>query len=1167
MTRHRRLSVFLLLAALVLPCAGMSASPAPQRPAYMPGRIVLRLSGDLAPRMQAAIGRARGAVSPTGSAALDTLIQRHRGQRMRAPFAARQARAAGLAARFPRRAARATAGAAPALERIFILEVAPDLDMEQVAREYAHLPGVVWAEPDRMADAVFVPTDPFFASSGAWDQPFRDLWGLLNIDAPSAWDVTRGAGVLVAISDTGVDAAHPDIAARMWTNPGEIAGNGVDDDGNGYIDDVHGWDSVNDDGDPFDDNGHGTHVAGTVAATGNNVLGVVGVAWESSVMAVKGLGAGGSGPHSDLAEGIVYAVDNGADVINASWGGGAAQLMTDTVAAAHAAGVVFVAAAGNDTSDVAGFSPASIHEAIAVAASDHTDQLASFSNFGTKLDVAAPGGGDVAPPSDQPSRSILSLRSSGSGFDNSLNVAGLYTRLSGTSMAAPHVSGAAALVLAAHPEFTPEQVRQALRVSADDIAAPGFDAASGYGRLNVGRAVLVSNVLSVQITSPTSGTQVTGVVTVTGTATGPGFVEYMLLVGNQTIAGPVSTPVESDVIATWDVTTVPDGIHTLRLRARNTEGVWFEDRVAVVIDSVDIESPAREDVVGVGGAPIEIRGTAAGASFQSYLVQYRMIAPDMTIGPWISTGVSLPGGGTTRVSHGLLATIDAAALPGPRDIDIRLRVDIGPLDLLDVVEHVVADPTLRPGWPRRVAPPGFPVSPSVTLADLDGDGGKEILVVADGQLVVLRGDGSDLPGWPRTGPPGSRFQAAPPSVADLDGDGSPEVVTPTQSGIDLRRADGTPMATINPSGFAPQGTITLADLDGDGRRDLVYSAHVSVRALRSDGTTIPGFPITRGCQNLLQSPCFEDEVAVGDADGDGRPELAVIATDARHRQYLHLHDADGTSRHRFPRKISHRQRVVDNLPIMADIDGDGTLEVAFNDDASYLSVYDGGGKKRRFPRRSKLPEFEQKGRPTFRSEQEPITAGDLNGDGFPELLVAQSFPETIRKRGDPPIVLFPPYLGQDFLIAVAPALAPLPGVWSQTFFYPRAEKTYGPGSAAIGDIDGDGQQDAVIGSGTCAYWGFIDDFDLRRCYTVYAFRPDASLMPGFPKPTAKAGKSKLSTPALGDLDGDGLQEIVWINDNNDILVWTIPGTPGPENMQWPMYRHDATHTGALVPNP
>src|SRR5262249_23738821 len=155
--------------------------------------------------------------------------------------------------------------------------------------------------------------------------------------------VARGAGVVIAVVDTGVDFTHPDLAANAWVNPGEIPGNGIDDDGNGYVDDVHGWDFANDDADPDDDYGHGTHVAGTAAAVGNNGVGIVGIAWESRVMAVKGISASGSGFVSDLAAGIVYAAENGARVINASWGGSHSQVIDDAIAFAHAAGVVFVA--------------------------------------------------------------------------------------------------------------------------------------------------------------------------------------------------------------------------------------------------------------------------------------------------------------------------------------------------------------------------------------------------------------------------------------------------------------------------------------------------------------------------------------------------------------------------------------------------------------------------------------------------------------------------------------------------------------------------------------------------------------------------------------------------------------------------------------------------------
>src|SRR5262249_34913430 len=156
----------------------------------------------------------------------------------------------------------------------------------------------------------FVPNDPYFSSSGSWGQAYGDLWGLHIIDAESAWDVTRGEGIVVAVTDTGCDYTHPDLVGRMWTNPGEIPNNGIDDDGNGFIDDVRGWAFANDDNNPMDDDGHGTHVSGTIAAAGNNGLGVVGVAWGATIMPIKGIRGNGGGTTADLAAAIEYAVDN-----------------------------------------------------------------------------------------------------------------------------------------------------------------------------------------------------------------------------------------------------------------------------------------------------------------------------------------------------------------------------------------------------------------------------------------------------------------------------------------------------------------------------------------------------------------------------------------------------------------------------------------------------------------------------------------------------------------------------------------------------------------------------------------------------------------------------------------------------------------------------------------
>jgi subtilisin family serine protease len=372
-------------------------------------------------------------------------------------------------------------------------------------------------------------------------------------------DVTRGAGVVVAIVDTGIDDGHPDLAANVWTNPGELAGNGVDDDGNGFVDDVRGWDFADGDADPHDDNLHGTHVAGTVAAVGGNGAGIVGVAHESRVMAVRGLGTFGSGSVSELTEAILYAVDNGADVVNASWGGGgSSQTIADAIAVAHAAGVVFVAAAGNEADDTISFFPASDPNAITVAAFTHADVRAPFSNFGVKLDVGAPGGGDEPPPTKDPWYSILSLLAGGLHSANQpsgswvLESGGAsYLRIAGTSMAAPHVAGTAALVLAVHPGFGVEQVRQVLRTTADDLPPAGPDTDSGYGLVNAAAAVLAPEPLVAHIASPASGSLVgpTGV-EVVGSAGGPGFVSYTVDYrplddpgGWTPIAGPVGIPV------------------------------------------------------------------------------------------------------------------------------------------------------------------------------------------------------------------------------------------------------------------------------------------------------------------------------------------------------------------------------------------------------------------------------------------------------------------------------------------------------------------------------------------------------------------------------------------------------------------------------------------------
>src|SRR5262245_41930848 len=326
------------------------------------------------------------------------------------------------------------------------------MSTEAAIRRYARDPDVLYVEPNYEITLDAIPNDPRFG----------ELYGMRNtgqtggtpgadIRATNAWDVFTGdPNLKIGIIDTGVEYNHPDLAANVWTNPGEIPNNNQDDDNNGYVDDVHGYDFVNNDGDPFDDNGHGSHCAGTIAGVGNNNVGVTGVNWNAKVIGIKFLSAGGSGSTDGAIASVQYAIAVGCKLTSNSWGGGGfSHALLDVINLAGAAGQLFVAAAGNSSAntDVSPHYPSSYDSPyiISVAATDHNDNLASFSNFGaTTVDLAAPG------------VSILSCQPGGG-----------YQLLSGTSMATPHVSGVVALAMGRFPNANPLFIKQLILNAAD----------------------------------------------------------------------------------------------------------------------------------------------------------------------------------------------------------------------------------------------------------------------------------------------------------------------------------------------------------------------------------------------------------------------------------------------------------------------------------------------------------------------------------------------------------------------------------------------------------------------------------------------------------------------------------------------------------------------------
>lgn len=470
---HAAIRRFALLAVVAVPAAAFerpAASP-PALPGFAPGQLVVKLRAGISPGSASltALEAAHGVVARDPLHGVPDGVRKRTSRDARAPEGG-EAAARALEEGF---------------ERTFVLRLTPGADLEAALRAYRQDPGVEYAEGNLVFQAQWTPNDPYLASQGSWGQPHADQYGVHVTRSPTAWDTARGAGIVVAVVDSGLDRAHPDIDTNVWTNPGEIPGNGIDDDGNTYPDDVHGWDFVGYDNVPEDANGHGTLVAGIVAAEADNGLGIAGIAPAAKIMPVRGLDAMGSGWAVVLAQAILYAVANGADVVNASWGtGGSSLVVEEAVAYAHARGVLFVAAAGNHGMDAVDFTPAWVTTAVTVAASDHQDRRAAFSNWGLGVDVTAPGA------------DILSLRAQGTDMygGGTHVVGGQYYRASGTSMAAPHVAGAAALLLSAFPQDSIDVVRDRLAFGADDIAAANPDRPGrlGGGRLNAARALSVA---------------------------------------------------------------------------------------------------------------------------------------------------------------------------------------------------------------------------------------------------------------------------------------------------------------------------------------------------------------------------------------------------------------------------------------------------------------------------------------------------------------------------------------------------------------------------------------------------------------------------------------------------------------------------------------------------
>jgi subtilisin family serine protease len=397
-------------------------------------------------------------------------------------------RAQKLFGKFKLKGKAAQHAAARGLDRVYLIDLDRD-EVEAAIAQFSKDPNVEYAEPNWRIEFPAVPNDPSFGTQ----------WGLAKIGAPAAWDhATSGSGVVIGIVDTGIDLTHPDLAANIWTNPGEIAGNNVDDDGNGFVDDIHGWDFWNNDNDPTDTNGHGTRVAGIAAAAGNNATGVSGVAWSAKVAALR-MGVE-FGDVATAVQALEYANMMGFRITNNSWGwweGGGTFLLDDVVNTGEAEGYLFVVAAGNEGKDNDWLPSYPSHydnsNVIAVTATNQTDTLPSWANWGARsVDLGAPG------------ETIDSTTRGGS-----------YGSGSGSSFSAPFVAGAAALYWTAHPSATHVQVRDAIFNTTDPLPAL-------HGKSVTGGRLSLANLFDPETTAPAA----IGDLTVTDTTFRSVFVRF-----------------------------------------------------------------------------------------------------------------------------------------------------------------------------------------------------------------------------------------------------------------------------------------------------------------------------------------------------------------------------------------------------------------------------------------------------------------------------------------------------------------------------------------------------------------------------------------------------------------------------------------------------------------
>ncbi len=998
--------------------------------------------------------------------------------------------------------------------------------LQQLLLELKKDASVEAAEYDYTVSATAIPNDAYYGTTGTWGQTYADMWGMHRINPEPGWDLSTGsATIVVADIDTGIDRNHEDLSSNMWVNKNEIPNNGIDDDNNGYVDDYNGWNFEGNTNDPMDDNGHGTHTAGTIAGIGNNSLGVVGVNWQSNIMALKFLDRNGNGSTSNAVKALQYAADNGARISSNSWGCNCqSQAVDDALKYEHDKGMVIIAAAGNNNADALDFSPANNDNVITVGAIDTTDARASFSNYGQKIDVVAPG------------VDILSTKSSINSICTSTTVGTNYCRLSGTSMATPHVAGLAALLLAKNPNLSNEEVRQIIRANVYDLGPVGKDTNFGYGLINVGNSVASasSDVLTPYISSPGSRMLIGGnVVQVQGTIPGPNFANYSVEIGlgrnpsTWTTLVSSTTQVINGTLATFDSTILNDGAYIIRLTAHDTSGKSYQFQINdVQINNIDasITAPYYLISLGSGNAIVGTANTKNGLGFSNFKLEYGVGTSPTS---YSTAGITLANNGLTPILNGTLGTWDTSLLLTDQVYTLRLTVQSNPGTIKQTMVQVTPDSHLVKGWPKQLTGSCTSCEGTPAMADLLGDGKKEVVVLgASNQIFAYKKDGTLLPNFPVTVTTGDHFKW-PAVVDDIDGDGKQEIIaaaiTSTNTArIYIVRGDGTlyagwPMPEVSIWNGASISDVTpaIADIDGDGQKELVFYSKDSLgnpylHAYHKDGLEVTGFPVYL---NLLNAS-IQSAVTIADLYGDGKKEIILGDYDK-----LYVFDRFGNLLPGWPYQtipVNGKVELFQSTPAVGDLYGNGKLEIiatampngslgngsdmllyALNPDGTIVTGF-------------------------------PHSTGQIQYTGWP--LNSPSVGDFERTGKDEVAV------GSMYL-----SIHTLTGTKTIAQFPNRA-------APAVSDVKGDGNFEFAASG--CTFLGFAN--------------PDGTSLwqsGSIPSPAC------FYDPAVtADLDNNGKMEMAAILSNvttsgASVFLWEMDG--GASQTAWPMFGHDSAHTGRM----